>query len=89
YPNPFNSQTVIPFAVPGPSQVRLRIFDVLGQQVRALDPGLVGAGFHRVSWNGRNDDQQAVAAGVYIARLQVLGDDGENVVEVRKLTLAE
>ncbi|MEC9378331.1 MAG: FlgD immunoglobulin-like domain containing protein, partial [Candidatus Latescibacterota bacterium] len=89
YPNPFNSQTVIPFAVPGPSQVRLRIFDVLGQQVRALDPGLVGAGLHRVSWNGRNDDQQAVAAGVYIARLQVLGDDGENVVEVRKLTLAE
>jgi flagellar hook assembly protein FlgD len=80
---------MIPFAVPRPSEVRLRIFDILGQQIRTLDQGTVAAGFHRVAWNGRNDHEQNVAAGIYIARLEVVGTNGAATVAVRKLTLVE
>ncbi|MBT7599246.1 MAG: T9SS type A sorting domain-containing protein, partial [Gemmatimonadetes bacterium] len=89
YPNPFNSSTMIAFAIPRPSDVQLRIYDILGQRVRSLDPGETVSGFHRVAWNGRDDQQRPVAAGVYVVRLVVESHDGRRTVDVRKMTLAE
>ena len=41
YPNPFNSVTKIKFSIPGISDVRLKVFDVLGKQVELLANGEV------------------------------------------------
>ena len=72
YPNPFNSATTIPLTVPaGAGDVELAIYNVLGQPVRQVWNGALAAGEHRLGWDGRAGPGQAVAAGVYLYRLQV------------------
>ena len=72
YPNPFNPATTIPFTVPaGADDVNLTIYNVLGQPVRQVWNGPLAAGEHRLAWDGRDTEGQAVAAGVYVYRLQV------------------
>ena len=70
YPNPFNPETTIRFALPEAVQVRLDIYDVLGQRVRRLVDGNLSAGLHQVRWNGRNQAGGAVSSGVYLYHLQ-------------------
>ena len=71
YPNPFNPTTAIPFALHGPAtDVRLQVYNLLGQRVRTLLSGPMGAGFHTIVWNGRDDAGREVAAGLYISELR-------------------
>ena len=70
YPNPFNPETVIPFALPEAADVRLTIYNVLGQQVVHLVEDRLAAGFHRVAWSGRDDYGRQVASGLYFVRMQ-------------------
>ena len=70
YPNPFNPETVIPFALPEASDVRLTIYNVLGQQVAYLVEDRLAAGFHRVTWSGRDEYGRQVASGLYFVRMQ-------------------
>ena len=73
YPNPFNSQTLIPYLLPEPSEVRLEIYDLLGQRVRLLVAGPQEAGTHQVSWDGRDDLDRQLASGLYLYRLRAGG----------------
>ena len=68
YPNPFNSQVVIPFALAQDEKVELAIFDLLGQRVAVLVQGWRAAGPHEVRWDMQAD--QDLASGVYIYRLK-------------------
>jgi hypothetical protein len=70
YPNPFNPTTTIKYQLPMVSDVKLIIYNVLGQQVRSLLNGQVEAGYHSVVWDGRNQEGQAVASGIYIYRFE-------------------
>ena len=70
YPNPFNPETKIRFAVPHTAHVTIRIFDVLGKEVRQLENRLFAAGSHIVQWDGRDHDGRALASGVYLVQLQ-------------------
>ena len=72
-PNPFNPSTTISFDLPAAGYAQVEIFDVLGQQVRVLVDGELGAGFHRMEWDGRNSAGEAVANGVYLCRLTSTG----------------
>jgi hypothetical protein len=68
-PNPFNGTTTIGYTAPhGP--VRLDVLDLLGQHVRSLDEADRGQAGGTARWDGRDDDGQAVAGGVYLVRLQ-------------------
>ncbi|MBI2501832.1 MAG: T9SS type A sorting domain-containing protein [Candidatus Latescibacteria bacterium] len=71
YPNPFNPSTVIPFSVPQRQEVRLAIYDVLGQRVRTLVSGPLAPGFHTLVWDGRDDLAHQVAAGLYFYQLEL------------------
>ena len=81
-PNPFNSNTVIRFALPQPSQVELAIYNLLGQPVAVLVQGPSAAGTFSVRWDGRDQAGRAVTSGVYLYQLRA----GE-YTEVRKLLL--
>lgn len=70
YPNPFNPNTSLAFGLPTAGQVRLSIYNVLGQQVRTLVDEQMVAGHHEVTWNGRDDAGRAVSSGVYFYRLE-------------------
>lgn len=65
YPNPFNPQTEISFGLPTASQVKLEIFNTLGQKVATLVNGHLEAGNHSYVWDGGD-----VASGVYLYRFQ-------------------
>jgi hypothetical protein len=82
-PNPFaHAGTSIAFALPQPADAKLRVFDVQGRLVRTLVNGPTEAGHHTIQWDGRNDSDRDVSAGVYFYRLQ---SDGKSLT--RKLTL--
>ncbi len=70
YPNPFNSSTMISFDLPDNGQVELSIYDVLGRKVTTLLNENMSAGNHSVTWNGRSDNGESVATGVFFYRLQ-------------------
>jgi len=77
YPNPFNPATTISFVLPQASDVKLTVFNVLGQQVAVLAQGMFASGAHHVSFNAAN-----LASGTYIYRIEA-----GNFVQVRKMVL--
>lgn len=70
YPNPFNPSTVIRYQLPQAVQVRIDVFNVLGQRVRTLVAAEQAAGRYEVVWNGLDEGQQPTASGVYLYRMQ-------------------
>ena len=73
YPNPFNPQTTVTFAMASPAPVRLAIYDLAGSLVAVLADGSFDAGEHALPWNGRRADGSTTPSGVYFARLQTPG----------------
>lgn len=68
-PNPFRQSTKIRYVVPNQGPVTVSVVDVLGQVVRVLQSGVLTAGEHSFTWDGRYDAGTAVPDGVYFARL--------------------
>ncbi|MGH7495609.1 MAG: FlgD immunoglobulin-like domain containing protein [bacterium] len=57
------------YTLPRPGFVELKVFDMLGQEVRALVNDFQQAGFKSVVWDGKNNQAQPVPSGVYIYRI--------------------
>ncbi|MBN2104631.1 VCBS repeat-containing protein [bacterium] len=70
YPNPFNPGTCIPYALPEPAPVTIKIFDLSGREIRTLVHEHQTAGWHRVWWDGTDQRGSAVASGIYVVRLR-------------------
>ncbi len=66
YPNPFNPSTVITYALPKSSSVKLTIYDMLGREVKTLVNSEQNAGTYNVQWNGDNNNGSKVSSGTYI-----------------------
>ena len=81
-PNPFNSETVISWFLPEPGPARVEVFALNGQRLAVLRQGPQQAGYHRVHWDGRDDEGRPLASGVYLYRLTTAEGD-----LTRKLTL--
>jgi len=64
YPNPFNSETTINFSIPTSQKVTLKVYDVLGREVRTLVDEVKTAGRYSLSFNTTN-----LSSGVYFYRL--------------------
>src|SRR6056297_817235 len=77
YPNPFNPTTTIGFYLPVATDVRIAVYNVVGQQVGQLVDDRLSAGDHTVSWNALD-----MPSGVYIVQLEAM-----NTVQTRKITL--
>ncbi|MBN2365374.1 MAG: T9SS type A sorting domain-containing protein [Calditrichaeota bacterium] len=77
YPNPFNPSTTIKFDLPKTTQVIMKVFNILGEEVTTLVSDRLSAGSYSYDWDASN-----LASGVYLYRLQA-GD----YVETRKMIL--
>jgi len=84
YPNPFNPTTSIPLALSQRTQVRLAIFNVLGQRVRTLVDRTMEAGYHTMKWNGRDEAGRQAGAGTYFYLLET-----DSFRQTRKMTLVK
>jgi hypothetical protein len=83
YPNPFSSSTAISYELSKPSDVSIKIFDILGREVKVLRVSSEQAGVHGVLWDGTNTSGQKIAPGVYFCRVQT-----ENEKQVKKMIFA-
>ena len=79
YPNPFNPQTTIPFAVPEASPVELAVYDLLGRRVALLVAGELAAGRHEAVFEAGH-----LSSGVYLVRLEA-----GSFSQVRRMTLVK
>jgi hypothetical protein len=79
YPNPFNPTTKIEYSIPLQSQVELKVYNVVGQEVATLVNEVQKSGIHNVKFSASN-----FASGVYFYRL-VAG----NFVSVKKMVLVK
>ncbi len=65
YPNPFNPSTHIGFDVPARRNIRLVIYNVLGQQIRVLADRRFSPGHYEIQWNGRDENGNPLSSGIY------------------------
>jgi hypothetical protein len=80
HPNPFATAATVQMSLERRSRVLLRVVDVSGRGVRTLYDGVLSAGPHRMTWDGRRSDGRNAAAGVYFVTMS-----GEGATETRKI----
>lgn len=68
-PNPSRERTRFRFQLPIQEVASLAIYDLSGRRVRQLAAGLMAAGPHESTWDGKDEDGAAMASGLYFARL--------------------
>jgi hypothetical protein len=64
YPNPFNAQTVIEYQLPAAGEVKLEVYNLIGEKVATLVNGVEEAGYRSVTWDASN-----VSSGIYFYKL--------------------
>ena len=70
YPNPFNPETTINFYVAKNGEVIIDVYDLKGRKVKTLVENTYNKGSHSVVWNGKNEQGNDVASGVYLYRMR-------------------
>ena len=71
YPNPFNLTTTIEYDLPGESNVKISVFNILGQKVITLVDAFQTAGAAKtITWNGLDKNNIGVASGTYLYRIE-------------------
>lgn len=71
YPNPFNPSTRIKYALPAPGAVSLKIYNIIGQEIRTLESGVKTEGNHVSVWDGTDNSGRVVPSGIYLYRLKI------------------
>ncbi|MDW7681857.1 MAG: FlgD immunoglobulin-like domain containing protein, partial [bacterium] len=76
YPNPFiqnsqyqSSRMIIEYELPIATQVKIQVFNCLGQRIKMLVDRSQPTGFYKVRWDGRDDNGQVASPGVYLYRM--------------------
>jgi len=82
YPNPFNPSTTISYDLPKSGKVLLRIYNIKGELVKELVNEYSQAGYHTVTWDGKNKDGLSTASGIYFYQIV-----SEGFAETRKMIL--
>ncbi len=79
YPNPFNPTTTITFETPEDTDVKIKVFDILGKEVLSVYEGKLKAGYHRFEINGAS-----LPTGIYFYRVE-----SDRFVDMKKMTLVK
>jgi|GEM_PF-4325979 len=82
YPNPFNPSTSINFDLPVNANVRLSVFNSLGEEIAVLTDNQISAGTH--SFNFMAED---LSSGIYFYRINVESENGDHWTESKKMIL--
>ena len=70
YPNPFNPVTTLSYNLPKESDVRLIVYDILGNEVSTLVNSIQKAGFKSIKWDTRDSMSSSISAGIYIYQIK-------------------
>lgn len=88
YPNPFNIQTSIVLNIKSPSNIRLEVYNILGQLVKVIAESDLLSGKKIYLWNAQNSYNQTVSSGIYFVRAVVKENaTGKTYVMMKKMIL--
>ncbi|RPI80661.1 MAG: T9SS C-terminal target domain-containing protein, partial [Nitrosopumilales archaeon] len=82
YPNPFNPSTTIKFSLPVKSDVVIRLYNILGKEIKVLTNNIFEAGNHEIQFK-----PDGLSSGVYFYSISATGNNGKTFVQTKKLTL--
>ncbi len=78
-----NHSDLFQFFLPYPQRVEMRVYNLLGEEIRRVDFGILPSGFYRFSWNGRDGYGREVRPGLYF--IQILTEEKGWVRKVVKI----
>jgi hypothetical protein len=89
YPNPFNPSTTISYALPQECRVSIKIYNILGAEVRTLISEVQTARYYSTLWNGQDNSGSMVSSGLYFYRIiaEPLNAGATNFVQMKKMIL--
>jgi len=87
YPNPFNPSTTIEYGVPEDAEIRLTVYNMLGQELITLAEGMHTPGRYSVVWDAKDGTGKSVSSGVYFYRINANGVSGKNYQQLQKMVL--
>lgn len=79
YPNPFNGETIIPFRLSQSANIKLEIFNILGQKIVTLANSHYPAGAHQVKWAINENSYQEIVSGIYFLQMSGVSGIGETL----------
>lgn len=82
FPNPFNPSTVIKYSIPKASNVKILIYNTVGQKVETLVNKYQNQGTYEVNWNAAN-----MSSGIYFYSIKANGVNGKRFFSVKKMIL--
>jgi len=82
YPNPFNPTTKITYSIPVSGNVKIKIFDMTGREIKTLINDFRNTGSYDIEFNGSN-----LSSGVYFYKLDATGKDGNDFVMTKRMIL--
>ncbi len=87
YPNPFNPITSISYSLPEKGRVILKIYNILGNEIKIIENAAKGSGFYTSNWDGTNKYGTNVTSGIYIYHLEFISEldlGGEKTFSLKK-----
>jgi hypothetical protein len=82
YPNPFNPATTIEFSLPVDAQVKIYVYNLVGENVAEIVSDNFAAGTHKVNFSANT-----LTSGIYFYQLDAAGNDGKTFSSVKKMTV--
>lgn len=70
YPNPFNPSTEIKFKINKSETVSIKVYNILGKEIKLLLGENLPAGVHNVQWNGKDNEGSPLPSGIYFIQMQ-------------------
>ncbi len=70
YPNPFNPTATVSFYVKNPDRVKIQVYNIKGQHIKELSNDIYQPGFHKLNWNGKDQNGNDCASGIYFFRME-------------------
>ncbi|MBN1561027.1 hypothetical protein JW998_12310 [candidate division KSB1 bacterium] len=86
YPNPLYKDTEFYFSLTRQALVRIKIYTVAGRLIRTIAPGVVDVGYNRIYWDGRDQEGDELANGVYLYHI-IAENERESVTESSKVII--
>jgi hypothetical protein len=87
YPNPFNPSTTIEYSIPKASNVKITVYNILGDVVNVIFNSFRDVGNYRTNWNALDGHGNKVASGVYFYELKAVTGSGDVSVQMKKMIL--
>jgi hypothetical protein len=87
YPNPFNPSTNIEYSIPKASNVKITIYNILGDVVNVIFNSFREAGNYKTVWNAVDRSGNKVSSGVYFYELKAVTGSGQESIQMKKMIL--